>query len=52
MKNVLAKIAENKNVIIKRTLIIGGTVAGLVLAAALAKKIADGDVDDLVEAND
>lgn len=50
MKNVLTKIAENKNVIIKRSLIIGGTVVGLALTAGLISKISNTDADDLVEA--
>lgn len=47
MKNVLAKIAANKNVVIKRTLIIGGTIVGLALTAGLVSRIAATDEDVL-----
>ena len=51
MKNFVATIKANKNVIIKRTLIVGGTVAGLILASALLKKVdvLEEDVAEIAE---
>jgi len=46
MKNVLNYIATNKKVIIRRGLIVAGTVVGLVVTAGLVAKFGD-DVDVL-----
>ena len=52
MKNTLntiaRKVVENKNIIIKRSLIVAGAVAGLVLTAGIVAKVTN-EVDEALE---
>jgi len=52
MKNLLAKINANKAIIIKTTLIVGGTAVGLLVASALLKntEIIIDEIADVAEA--
>ena len=48
--NLLEVIKENKKAILKKALIVGGAIAGLVIVAKMVKPI--GELDDTVEVNE
>lgn len=52
LKNAMAFIVENKVAIQRRALIVGGTVAGLVVAGVVLSKFTGGstDVTDILDA--
>jgi hypothetical protein len=49
MSNIVAKIKANKNVIVRKTLIIGGTVAGLAVGGLVLLKIRPRSDEELFE---
>lgn len=51
-KKFIDTIRSNKDVIIKRTLIIAGAALGLTVAAVVAKRIADAEMESLDSMDD